>query len=228
MSDILHKFYCSKAFIDLAYMLKIKSEGVCVRCGDNYHYQFSDLRVHHKVELNEQNVNDPKISLNTELLEVLCHKHHNLEHNRFTTVTKKVFIIYGSPLSGKDSYVNQIAGRNDLICNIDKLWAAVTNSAEYDKPETLKAIVFNLRNTLLDNIKCRYGKWNNAYIIGGYPDAYERERIAKELGAKCIYIESTKEECIRRLYKDAGRLIYKDKWLEYIEDWWRRYSLTPP
>lgn len=46
----------------------------CQRCGRPAKI------VHHRVWLNEQNINDPDITLNAELLEPLCQECHTKEH----------------------------------------------------------------------------------------------------------------------------------------------------
>ena len=46
--------------------------------------------------------------------------------------------------------------------------------------------VLAVRDTLINNIKVRYGRFNNAWIIGGYADRYQREALANEIGAKNI------------------------------------------
>jgi hypothetical protein len=73
-------------------------------------------------------------------------------------------------------------------------------------------------------VKHRAGKWVKAYIIGGYPNTAERERLAQDIGASLVYVEATQEECLRRLEADEQRK--KDEWTEYIADWFDRY--TPP
>jgi 5-methylcytosine-specific restriction endonuclease McrA len=80
--DKMHKFYCSKSWRDLSYSLKVKVNGKCIRCGETL-LDFSKLIGHHKIELNEDNVDNPSISLNPELIEIICHDCHNKEHRRF-------------------------------------------------------------------------------------------------------------------------------------------------
>ena len=40
--------------------------------------------------------------------------------------------------------------------------------------------VMVLRDSIIDKIKISYGKFNSAWIIGGYADKYERESYYKE------------------------------------------------
>ena len=216
--DYLDLFYVSKPWRDLSYKLKIERGGKCERCGHRPKH-FSSLIGHHKIKLTEDNVTDPNISLNPIHIEVICSKCHNKEHDRFHN-HHKVYIVYGSPLSGKTTMVRDMMQYGDIVMDMDALWQAVTFQGEYAKPNNVRFNVFKLRDSILDQIKTRYGQWYDAYIIGGYPDKYERERLANELGAEVIYCESTKEECIERL-KQSDKPI---DWLDYIEDWWEKYE----
>ena len=217
--DKIHKFYTSKTWLDLTYMLKVKCGGKCKRCGDRP-LRFSSLIGHHcNIELTEENVDDPNISLNPDNIEIICQKCHNKEHRRFG-YKQNVYIVYGSPLSGKKSLVNNLLQYGDIVIDIDSLRQAITFQPEDIKPKNVRFNIFKLRDSLLDQVKTRYGQWYDAYIIGGYPDKYERERLSQELGAELIYCESTKEECIERLDNSNKPRV----WLEYINDWWEKYE----
>lgn len=216
--DKLHQFYCSKPWRDLSYTLKIKANGKCNRCNQSL-LDFSKLIGHHKIELTEQNVDDPNVSLNYDNIEVICNLCHNKEHRRFGN-KQNVYIIYGSPLSGKSTVANELMKYGDILLDLDNIWQAVTDQERYVKPTNVRFNIFKLRDELLNQIKMRYGNWYDAYIIGGYPDKYEREKLVKELGAELIYIESTRTECISRV-KDSGRDI---AWVDYINDWWDKYE----
>ena len=216
--DKLHKFYCSKAWRELSYNLKIARGGKCERTGEVF-TDLSQLIAHHKIELNELNVDDPRISLNPDNIEIISHIEHNKEHRRFGN-KQNVYIIYGSPLSGKTTLVRELMQYGDIVLDMDAIWKAVTFQDEYIKPKNVRFNIFALRDNLLDQIKTRYGQWYDAYIIGGYPDKYERERLAATLGGELIYCESAKEECIERL-KKSGK---PKEWFDYINDWWEKYE----
>ena len=216
--DKLHQFYTSKPWRDLSYRLKVERGGKCERCGHRAK-KFTLLIGHHKIELTEDNVDDPNISLNPKNIEIICQACHNREHDKFHN-THNVYIVYGSPLSGKTTMVRDMVRYGDIVLDIDNLWEAITLQPKYVKPNNVRFNVFKLRDELLDQIKTRYGKWDDAYIIGGYPDKYERERLAQELGAELIYCESTKEECIARAIEEER----PDELIKYIEDWWEKYT----
>nr|DAY51544.1 MAG TPA: HNH endonuclease [Caudoviricetes sp.] len=221
--DKVHAFYCRKPWKDLSYRLKVERGGRCERC--NFiavtKEDWAQLIGHHTVELDDEKVDDPTISLNPDLVEIICLDCHNKEHRRFGH-QKHVYIVWGSPLSGKTSAVREMMRAGDIVLDIDRLWSAITMQHEYSKPDNVRFNVFALRDNLMDQIKTRHGQWYDAYVIGGYPDKYDRERLAQTLGAELIYCESTMRECLDRR-RESGR---PEKWDQYITDWWATYERT--
>ena len=71
---------------------------------------------------------------------------------------------------------------------------------------------------MLDMIKTRYGYWEKAFIIGGYPLKMDRERLVKELGCIPIFIDEEKEICLQRA-KDRPK-----EWGKYIEDYFEKFQ----
>lgn len=222
MPDKLHSFYTSKPWRDLSYRLKIE-RGKCERCGwapitkDDWQY----LIGHHRKELTDENVDNPQISLNPDNIEIVCHTCHDKQHHRFSG-RKEVKIVWGCPLSGKTTLVRQMMEYGDIVLDVDRLWSAVTMQPEYIKANNCRFNIFALRDNLLDQIKTRYGQFYTAWVIGGYPDKTERERLAQSLGAELIYCESTMQECLDRR-RESGR---PDKWDEYIKNFWEIYERT--
>ena len=181
-----------------------------------------DIILHHKIELTEENVHDVNIALNPENIMIVSHKSHNYIHNKFGHAVRQVFLVYGAPLSGKTSYVKDVMEEGDLIIDIDSIWEAVSGMPRYVKPPRLTQCVFGVRDLMMDMVKYKVGKWNNCYILGGYPLVSERERMKKAYGAREVFVDVPKEECIHRLELDEQR--DKDKWRQYIEDWFERFS----
>ena len=228
MWPTLKAFYNFKEWKELRLQLIAERGLVCEECG-NVIINEEEAIGHHMTELTMTNVNNRSISLNKDKLKLICIDCHNKEHKRFGYALKKcerkVYIVYGAPCSGKTSFVIANKERNDIVIDMDRLYEAVTLLPRYDKPDVLKFNILSIRNTIIDNIKTRYGQFNNAWIIGGYPEAYTRERLVKELGAIPIFIEATKEECIQRLSMTED--IRRDNfisWKKYIDDWFEKYS----
>ena len=223
--DPIHAFYCRKDYLDLAQACKIKSGGVCAKCGGVF--DISELRPHHKVELTLDNIDDVNVTLNPDNIEVLCHDCHNAAHKRFgyAVGAKRVYLVYGSPCAGKTTYVNSVATRNDLIVDLDKIHRAICICGLYDKPDATKRIAFNVRDYLLDEVRTATPrrKWQDAYIIGTYPDRIDRDVFVQDYGAELVHIDTSKEECIKRAYQDIERSSIRDAVIGWINAYWERY-----
>ena len=223
--DPIHAFYCRKDYLDLAQACKIKGGGVCSKCGGVF--DISELRPHHKVELTLDNIDDVNVTLNPDNIEVLCHDCHNAAHKRFgyAVGAKRVYLVYGSPCAGKTTYVNSVATRNDLIVDLDKIHRAICICGLYDKPDATKRVAFNVRDYLLDEVRTATPrrKWQDAYIIGTYPDRIDRDMFVQDYGAELVHIDTSKEECIKRAYQDIERSSIRDAVIGWINAYWERY-----
>lgn len=226
----LSNFYKSKEWERLLIQIKderIHNDGLiyCEYCHKPIIKAY-DCIGHHKEHLTEENVNDRMISLNPDNVALVHHKCHNIIHEKFKYSSKKIYLVYGSPLAGKSTYVHSSMSKGDLVIDIDSIWQCVSGEERYIKDGRLNAVVFAVRDTLIECVKYRRGKWLNAYIIGGYPLISERERLCKELGAVEIFIDTKKEECLKRLIECEDN---RDKkmWETYINDWWDKYKASP-
>ena len=221
---ILQSFYASEAWIRLRLSLILERGPYCQKCG-NLIPNHLDIIGHHKKELTPENVNDVMISLNPDNILLVCRDCHNAIHGRYNhQIDRAVYIVYGPPLSGKSTYVQTYKNRNDIAVDMDRLYTAVTMLPCYDKPQPLFTNVIGIYNQLIDNIRTRYGKWETAWVIGGYAERHKRERLADDLGAELIFCDVSKEECLRRLEADTERQFRKDEWTGFIEEWFEKYS----
>lgn len=228
----IHRFYCTKewlVFREIIINERSKNGTICEECGRMIDKP-NDIHIHHTpIELTLSNYLDKTISLNPDNVKMVCKTCHDKLHDRFSGKRKKkergVYIVCGAPMSGKTSYVLENMTEGDIIVDIDKIYAAVSGQPIYNKPENLRFNVFAVKNLLIDNIKTRYGNFRSAWIVGGYPNKAERERLAYDIGAEIIMLDVTKEECIMRLNADTGyRGENKGEWRKYIEKYFEELT----
>lgn len=180
---------------------------------------------HHKIYLNNSNVNDASISINPNNIAVLCWRCHNIEHNRFNGNAKaferKVYIVTGPSCSGKTTFVRERLEEGDVVLDIDDLWETVSGQPRYTKPNALKLVIFNLWRNLKEQIAQGVGNWRNAYIIESLPIATDRKREAERYrthNVELVTMEATKEECLNRLLANPnGRNI--EAYTRYIDEY---------
>jgi len=185
-----------------------------------------DIVAHHKIPLTMQNVNDYNISLNPDNVILISQKTHNIEHKRFGyCAERKVYYVYGSPCSGKTTFVNSIKGNSDIVVDIDNIWQCITGGERYNKPNALKTNVFMLRDSLFDMVRTRTGKWERAFVVEGGAFKADRERKIELLGAEPIFIDTDKQTCLNRLASDDKRTQeQKHEWAKYIDTWFNDYT----
>lgn len=223
------KFYTSRTWRKFREVVITESGGMCSKCNRVYP-DTSQLEVHHKKYLKNDDYNKPELAYNLANVEVICHECHNKEHSRFGyDAPKEVILVYGPPLSGKTSFVIENKYYTDIVLDLDKLQEAITLEPTYSRnTKAATQVLFRMRDTLLDIVKVRYGGWRRAWIIGTYPNTFDRDRLIETLGVtEIIFMDVSKDECIRRLDRVPDeRLTYKTEWIKYIDDWFKQY--TPP
>lgn len=224
---MLNDFYRSREWVKfreavIAERTNAEGDVICEHCGEVIVRAY-DIIAHHKEPLTERNYKDACVSLNPENIMLVHHVCHNRIHNKFGFVEKQVFLVWGSPFSGKSSYVDDVRTAGDLVVDIDSIWQCVSGCERYVKPSRLKDVVFGIHSEMLSMVRMRRGSWNNAYVIGGYPLIGERERLLRMLGAREIFIDVSRDECLCR-HMHCDDLRSGSEWRKYIEDWWDKYS----
>lgn len=220
------EFYRSTEWKKLLQVLKherMNEDGqiICEYCGKPIVKAY-DIIGHHKTELTEENVLDYDVSLNPDNISFVHHRCHNFIHNKLNSSYRKIYLVYGAPFAGKKKFVQDNKEDGDLIVDIDSIWECISGCERHIKPNRLKAVVFKIRDSLLESVKYRVGKWRNAYVIGTYVNEAERERLLKELGAEEIFIESTPTECKERLH--SLKLQNENVLETFIDEWFEQYT----
>lgn len=222
---ISSNFYNSsewRGLLEYLKMSRVNEQGdlICEYCGRPITKKY-DCIGHHKLELRDH----PELALDPDNIALVHHGCHNKLHLRNAGKVRErqaVYLVYGSPCAGKQSWVASVAGDADVILSMDSLWDAVSVGGADCKDDHLKAVVFALRDTLLDCARTRRGKWQHYYIIGGYPYLMERNRLCASLGAEPVYVECEKQECLEIAKQRPG------DWVKYVEDWWDKFQPDIP
>lgn len=228
--NTLADFYTGDEWRDFCNVLALERTNengdlICAHCGKPIVKKYDRIGHHSKVYLTIENMNDASISLNPDNVEFVHFRCHNFIHNRFGKWTRHIYLVYGSPLAGKKTYVQERAGIHDLIIDTDKIYAGISNNALYFNSGRLYECKEAVEKALLDCVKHKLGRWVNAFIIGSKPYAFkaQRERFCAEYGAEEIYIDCDKETALSRLASvQDGRDV--KEWSKYIDEWFLRYQ----
>lgn len=110
--------------------------------------------------------------------------------------------VYGPPCSGKTTYVRRNAGSRDVVWDFDEIRAAVALRERYaSATEAQNNMVLKLRYAFMANAESSEAEI--AWFICVTPDDFIRET----LGETAVYVEmeTSEEECLRRLEEDESR-----------------------
>jgi len=228
MWNSLHSFYCSKEWFNCKTKLYVDRENEngeleCEHCGKVVDRK--DVVVHHKIYLDLSNVNDYNISLNPDNLALVHHTCHNEIHERWGKYNRHIYLVYGPPLSGKTTWVENKATKDDLIIDIDSIREAITGAKRYERSGFTNNEVFDVYNLLLEKVKYHSSRIRakNIYIIGGFAHDRQREELCSMMNAEEVFIECSKEECMLRL-QTCGDNRDVNSWKAYIDDWFFKFN----
>ncbi len=131
-----------------------------------------------------------------------------------------VYLIYGSPCSGKSTYVQKRLRAGDIVCDVDRLYSAVSHNKEHHSELYAQEVANMLYDEMLNIIRDRRGHWKNAYVICLANTKERVEQMKERIDAdEEVFIDTPFEECINRA---KGRPFY---FPHLIENWFNTGDL---
>lgn len=132
-----------------------------------------------------------------------------------------VYLVYGAPCSGKTTYVREHFHTGDIVCDVDRLYAALCFNEEHQSELYALETASKLQESLLDIIKNRKGNWKNAWVISLANTSEKLAEAMRRVNAdEAIPIETPIDVCMERA-KDRP---FYFRWI--IEEWFYTGDLT--
>ena len=125
-----------------------------------------------------------------------------------------VYIIWGSPGSGKTTYAKEHMTAGDILIDFDMLFQALTDGGDHEREYSLFDRVNGVRHYLIDTIR-DFPEVRHTWIVYGAPPEKDWE-IFRELGAESVFIDTPRRECIRRCIKRGGD---PEHWTAIVNKW---------
>lgn len=125
-----------------------------------------------------------------------------------------VYLVCGSPCSGKSTYVKEHFNAGDIVCDVDRLYSALCYNEEHQSELYAQETASALYDNLLDMIRDRVGHWKNAYVISLANTDEKISQMKERVHAdEVIMLDTPFEVCIER----AKERPFYFQWI--IEDW---------
>ena len=132
-----------------------------------------------------------------------------------------IYLVYGSPCSGKTTYIKEHIKSGDIVCDVDRLYSAISFNEEHQTELYAQEVASMLYSDLLGIIRDRKGNWKNAYVVS-LANTDEKVQKAKERinADEAIFIDTPYEVCMER----AKERPFYFEWL--IQEWFETKDLT--
>lgn len=114
--------------------------------------------------------------------------------------SKEIICVFGSPCSGKTTFVRQMAQKGDLIIDHDDLYMAISTLDRYERHPGIRDAVLEMKKTLLDFIRERKGYWSRAWVIDTAHSSAGRKQLMDLVGAdRGVIIYADRATCLERM-----------------------------
>ena len=133
----------------------------------------------------------------------------------------KVYLVCGAPASGKTTYVKQHKEPGDFVLDLDVLRQALGAPAKIS--DCFQPQVMAIRDVLYQHIVFNKIGAKTIWVIAGLPERQRRLDMARYLKAELIYMQTPKEECLKRAMNDPERQD-KEQQRKIIEGYFRVLS----
>ena len=218
--------------------------GMCERC-----QEVPGEELHHKQVLTAANIHDSDVTLSRDNLKWLCKNCHFAAHRELimTSVRRakpkpilndmgyyfddngelrqtKTFIVWGSPGSGKTTYVRANMHHGDLVVDLDEIKRALSLQDRAHSADNLLGTALSVRDCVYDLMVSGEVDARTKWVIATLPARDKRQALAQKLGAELIYIDSTYHECISRVKADTSRGGELER-LYQVDSWWERFQV---
>ena len=127
-----------------------------------------------------------------------------------------VTIVCGAPGSGKNTYIEEHKGLYDKVIDLDECFKIVCGKHGHDAPDDAVSGALRVRNKQLAQLADE--KHNHVWFIVGAPTQRERDWWSNLLCADVVHIDTSRDECIKRIRPD--RRLFVDKYfIASTKDW---------
>lgn len=240
-----HPFYNNPKWLKKRDLILKRDDYLCRQC-KRYGKTTPANTVHHIFPY----VDYPDYKLRSDNLLSLCNECHNQLHDRANdTMTDKglywqnkvrdrlginethnidtfrVVVVWGSPGSGKTTYVRNHMGNEDMVVDLDYIKQAITMKEKTADIGSLLGAALNLRSYIYDLIEQREViECKTVWVVAGLPKRADREHVKRKLRPNdMVFIDKPMEECISNAMGDNDR-IDKGKQAHIIGLWFEQYE----
>lgn len=191
-------------------------ESVCKRCHDG-DIQSEEVRGHSTRVGNDGWPADRNHPANA-----IIKQPYSIPHNVVPSAIE-LMIICGPPASGKTTLARELAGKDDIIIDLDDYREHVSGD-RYSRSKRHLQQAFKMRNKDIYSLASK--RTGKAYLIVMAPTLAERNAWLSALGTKTTihHLNVPKSECARRIIEDSTRDKARSSLLGALDNYYEAYE----
>lgn len=142
--------------------------------------------------------------------------------------TFRVVVVWGSPGSGKTTYVKQHMHAGDMVVDLDYIKQAISLQGKTASISNLMPVALDIREHIYDLISKRdIIQTETVWVVAGLPKHEDREYTRRRLRPNdMVHISSSLERCIAQAMNDTDRHD-KDLQVKIIRKWHEDFTEPP-
>jgi len=139
-------------------------------------------------------------------------------------IQSRVVVVWGSPASGKTTYVREHMAYGDMVVDLDLIKQAISMSGKTDAGDNLLSTAIKLRDYLYGLIARREFDCDAVWVVAGLPSGKDRQLLDVKIRPdEWLYCDATMQQCLVRAMNDTERND-KAKQQKVIRKWFDIYE----
>ena len=121
----------------------------------------------------------------------------------------RVIVVWGSPASGKSTYVAKHMRHMDIRVDLDEIFKCfagiTTRDTDTELTKDYLPFILAAQEAVYKLIEANTGGFATAWIITSQPIKSKREELIKRFNAEEVHIQTTVDEALARMEADSKR-----------------------
>jgi 5-methylcytosine-specific restriction protein A len=187
----------------------LRANPLCVLCG-----ALAEVPDHWPLTrraLIAQGVTDPDSFHRLRPLCLSCHARHGARDTG-VVVPSLLTLVAGPPCAGKNTYIRDQAGRDDVVVDFDVIMSDLTGGPTHEHDEKLRRRAHAIRDRQIAELLASNER---GWIISSAPRVADRHQY----GTRVVLLLPTQTTAMERALRERP-----PEWLDYVKRWFERYE----
>jgi predicted kinase len=129
----------------------------------------------------------------------------------------KAVVVHGAPASGKSTYVQKNKGPRDVVFDFDRIMQALSGNDPHQKTKPLIEYCLDIRDLIIQKAKSANGIDKTWVIVTRVKDEFRRAMA--DLSPEYVHMNTSMEECLKRVDADSHRSAVAEEMKKVIRDY---------